>query len=293
MKPWPLVRLAGLWLLLACQTGPPDLEEALYLYREGRLNESRRDLVAYITAKPFNPESDEARQHVVLIRRIKGLEAEAVEQWRRGDLEDARRTLGVLRILHPVYADLAEISRLLEEADPERAASRTAGPADLGRIDITDSSVAARIPFALAVLDLQVEAIFVLAREWELASRQDEDDPVRRLTESLASPLHSSIMRQAQAAFADYGAPERPLDPLGAELQRLSEHFDQFLGFVRANGDQPPMKFEYGFQGYKRDLLMQILALKNRLRPEGGVPAGPSPDAPDTTEGRPDLGPGR
>ena len=110
-----LARIGGILFLLACQSsGPPHMEDALTLYREGQINAARRELLAYIAAYPTKPESDDARQRILLIRRIKALEAETVALWRHGDLEAARRTLGVMRVLHPVYVDSTSLFRSLD-----------------------------------------------------------------------------------------------------------------------------------------------------------------------------------
>ncbi|MFC1548244.1 hypothetical protein ACFL5M_06925 [Candidatus Neomarinimicrobiota bacterium] len=95
-----LLRSLGILVFLfACASKPPSLQDALDLYREGHINEARREMVAYIKAKPFNPESEDARQHILLIRRIKQLESIAIAQWERSNIEGAKKIVGIIRIL--------------------------------------------------------------------------------------------------------------------------------------------------------------------------------------------------
>ena len=270
-----LARIGGILLLLTCQSGPPDLEDALALYREGQINAARRDLLAYIAAYPSKPESDDARQRVLLIRRLKALEAETVALWRQGDLEGARRTLGVMRVLHPVYVASASLFRLL---DLEHASqSYVEAAAGLQLIDPGDSSVFRRIPLALTLLDRQEEAVIMLAREREAAHLRGNG------TSGGPAALESSeLLRRKVAAHRAFERATVSPDPLSAEIERLAGQLDRLLRYAAAGPSLAPLRFEYGFQGYKRDLLMQILALKSHLEYHGGQAVPPASATADT-----------
>lgn len=271
-----LASIGGILLLLACQSGPPDMEAALALYREGQINPARRELLAYIAAYPSRPESDDARQRVRLIRRIKALEAETVALWRHGDLEGARRTLGVMRVLHPVYVNSASLFRLLDlEHAPETHGEAAAG---LQLIDPGDSSVVRRIPLALTLLDRQEEAVIMLSREREAAHLQ-----VQNTSGGPAALESSQLLRRKVAAHRAFERATASPDPLSAEIERLAGQLDHLLRYAAAGPSLTPLRFEYGFQGYKRDLLMQILALKSHLGHHGGQAVPPAFATADTS----------
>jgi len=260
-----LMAVGVLFIFLACPTEPPDLEHSLYLYREGRLNEARRDMVAYLRAKPYNPESDEARQHILLIRRIKQLESIAVEQWRQGNTRGATKLVGIMRILHPVYVDSAAIFRLIDFSQSplwaDTSLKRPAPP----RLDLADSTTRELVPSALTVLDCQEKAIIHLAREWEFARYRQSDNPVLLFTASITDPETQALIQVVDLARERLRDTGSRSSPLIQELDRLSEQFDQFLADVSSDTLQPLLSFEFGFQDHKRKLLMQILALKARL----------------------------
>ena len=260
-----LMAVGVLFIFLACPTEPPDLEHSLYLYREGRLNEARRDMVAYLRAKPYNPESDEARQHILLIRRIKQLESIAVEQWRRGNTRGATKLVGIMRILHPVYVDSAAIFRLIDFSQPPLWADTSLKRPAPARLDLADSTTRELVPSALTVLDCQEKAIIHLAREWEFARYRQSDNPVLLFTASITDPETQALIQVVDSARKRLRGAGSRSSPLIQELDRLSEQFDQFLADVSSDTLQPLLSFEFGFQDHKRKLLKQILALKARL----------------------------
>ncbi|MFB0516707.1 MAG: hypothetical protein ACETWG_08885 [Candidatus Neomarinimicrobiota bacterium] len=275
MRPWILrfVCLGGLLVFLSCPAALPDLQQALVLYRQGHLNEARRDMVSYIRAKPFNPETEEARQHVLVIRRIKRMEARAVKQWLEGDTQGAKRTIGVLRVLHPVYVDSAEVFRLIDFDRPPAWLADTTRAAAPTRFDPSDSTFQVLLPYARAVLDRQGEVIILLAREWETAKYQCKDSPVQRFATSISKTGILEPVRAVKSAREELREAAGEASPLNIEIDHLSEQFDEFLSFITSDTLQPPHLFEYDFQGYKRELLQQILALKARLFPVEAVPA--------------------
>jgi len=271
--------LGTLFNLLACPAAPPDLERALFLYREGRINEARRDMVSYIKAKPFNPEVMEARQHILLIRRIKLMESIAVEQWRQGNIRGAKKIIGVMRFMHPVYVDSSEIFRLIDFSQPPLWADTTREPPSPARLDLADSATRELIPYALAVLDRQEEAIIHLAREWEVARYRQSDNPLPLFAASIAGPETQELIQAVSSAYEILRGAGSQFNPLTQELDRLSEQFDQFLEDIGSNTLQPLLSFEYGFQDHKRKLLLQILTIKARLAVPGGIPGQASPAA--------------
>ncbi len=280
-----LMGLGTLFSLLACPAAPPDLERALFLYREGRINEARRDMVSYIKAKPFNPEVVEARQHILLIRRIKLMESIAVEQWRRGNIRGAKKIIGVMRFMHPVYVDSSEIFRLIDFSQSPLWADTTRKPPSPARLDLADSTTRELIPYALAVLDRQEEAIIHLAREWEVARYRQSDNPLPLFAASIAGPETQELIQAVSSACEILRGTGSRFNPLTQELDRLSEQFDQFLADISSDTLQPLLSFEYGFQDHKRKLLLQILTIKARLAVPGGIPGQASPAAAADTTG--------
>ncbi len=260
-----LMAIGVLFVFLACLTEPPDLEHSLYLYREGHINEARRDMVAYLRAKPYNPESDEARQHILLIRRIKQLESIAVEQWCRGNTQGATKLVGIMRFLHPVYMDSAEIFQIIDFSQPPLWADTSLKRPAPVRLELADSTSPELVPYALAVLDRQQEVIVHLAREWELARYQQSDNPVPLFIVSITDPETQALVQAVDSARKRLRDADSRSSPLNQKLDLLSEQFDQFLADISSDTQQSLLAFEFGFQDYKRKLLIQILALKARL----------------------------
>ena len=274
-------------MLLACSPTPPSLEDSLYLYREGRINEARMGMAAYIRAKPYNPESEEARQHIILIRRIKQLESIAIEQWCRGNHRGAAKIVGIMRVLHPVYVDSADIYRFIDFSQPPKWISAPAYTLEPAPIDPADTTTQQIIPYTLAVLDYQVEAIAYLAEEWEVGKYTNSADPVSYLAASLMQPEMLELLGAIDTAYqALHRATIRP-DPLVVEIDLLADQFHQFLAFIRSDTLPPMLSFEYSFHGYKRDLLLQILNMKSRL---GSIPE--PVERADTSLGSPATQPG-
>lgn len=281
MRVWAprLLGLGALLIFQVCQQAPPDLEQALSLYREGQINEARRDMVAYIRAKPFNPEVDEARQHILLIRRIKLLESVAVEQWRKGNLQGAKKIVGVLHFMHPVYVDSAEIFRLINFDQPPIWLSDTLKIPVPARFDPADSTIRELIPYARAALGRQQEAIILIARAWETAKYSCKDNPMEFFTASILEPAIQEMIQSVDSACKELRSAGGQSNPLTLEIDRLSDQFHQFIIAITPDTLQPLPLFEYDFQERKRDLLTQTLALKSRLTPGEAGPAA----AADTT----------
>lgn len=273
-----LLGLAALLVLLACPAAPPDLERALDLYREGRINEARRDMADYIRAKPYNPESEEARQHILLIRRIKKKESIAVEQWRGGNAREAAKIVGTMRFMHPVYVDSAELFRLIDFDRPPLWTSPIPKIPVPDHFEPADSTIQKLIPHAMAVLDQQVGVIIRLAREWEATRYRQTDKPVQLFATSISAPWFLERLEAVESASEQLREAGGPTNPLVLEVHRLSDKFDQFLSYPGSDTLQSTLAFEYGFQGHKRELLVQILALKARLASDRAPPA-----AADTT----------
>jgi hypothetical protein len=251
--------------ILACPAPPPDLEEALYLYREGHINEARKDMGAYLRAKPYNPESEEARQHIILIRRIKQLESIAIEQWYRGNHQGAAKIVGIMRILHPVYIDSTDIYRIIDFSQPPQWISAPSFMPEAAPFDTSDEAVQRIIPFAQAFLDYQQETIAHLVKQWEVGKYADAEDPLRYLVASLTEPEAEALLGAVDSAYQELHQIVIKPDQLIMELDLLAEQFNQFLAFIRADTLPQILSFEYSFQSHKRDILLQILTLKSRL----------------------------
>jgi hypothetical protein len=258
-----LLRFTGIVVfLMACVGGPPNLQEALDLYREGHINESRRDLAAYIKAKPFNPESEDARQHILLIRRIKQLESIAITQWKRGNTEGAKKIIGIIRILHPVYVDSAKIYWLIDFSQPPAWASDPKIEIPPLPVGETDSSHRKIIPFAIRILNRQERAVICLSREWEERRLSPPDAKIESI---LSNPDVSQAILEIDSADRAMRQVALPSNPLVMEVNAISARFDDLVGYVSSESTEPSISFEYGFQSQKRELLTRILHLKSRL----------------------------
>ena len=249
-------------LLGACASGPPNLQEALDLYREGQINEARRDLAAYVKAKPFNPESEDARQHILLIRRIKQLESIAIAQWERGNTQGARKIIGIIRILHPVYVDSTEIYQLIDFSKPPVWASGSDANMESLQAGEIDSSQHAIIPFIIRMLDRQERAVITMSRAWEecrLIQEYQLDRSILTVPDIQRSMLEVGIATRELQRVAEDSS------PLITEVNAISAKFDDFATYLNSESIEPTMSFDYGFQSHKRDLLGLILHLKSRL----------------------------
>ncbi len=260
-----MLYLVSLLVVAACASKPPSLERAMDLYRAGKLNEARREMAAYARAKPYNPETKIAAQHIVLIRRIKNLESIAIEHWRQGNLDGAQRVLGVMRFLHPTYVDSNLIAKGLDftKAPPvaptnyrnQRAAPRR--EIEPGLRELT--------PYLLAILDRHEELIIHLAREWELVKYREGQTNVGKFTVTLSSPATISLLTAIDQAYLELANIEGQANGLIRELSRMAEQFDNLLIGLATGESRTQVAFEYEFHGYKRRLLRQILTIKHRL----------------------------
>ena len=257
--------IGGIALLLTCQAARPDMERALALYRQGKINESRREMVRYIRAKPFNDDVAVARQHIVLIRRLKRMDHTAVQQWLQGDLPGANRTVGVLRFLHPVYVDSAEIFRILDLERPPARKSPLLVALKLPEFDMSDSTLQKMIPSSLAALNRQAEVMIHLAWRWEVIKYQEGDSLIWELAHDLSSPETLALLQAMDTAYLELRAVSSPSTPLMQELDRVTEQFDRMLISIMSDAPRSLLVFEYEFHGCKRELLHQILAIKARL----------------------------
>lgn len=259
------IGFVALLSLLACPAPPPSLEEALDLYRDGRINEARREMGAYIRTKPYNPESEEARQHIILIRRIKQLESIAVEQWCLGNHQGAAKIVGIMRILHPVYVDSAQIYQIIDFSQPPQWISTQSYIPEQALFDTTDQFVQRTKPLVLDILDYQQETIAHLAKQWEVGKYNESEDPVQHLATSAAAPETMTLLEAMDAAYQELHQMTMKPDPLAVELDLLMDQFNQFLAFIRSDTVPQIVSFDYTFQSYKREILLQILTLKTRL----------------------------
>ncbi|MCH7859294.1 MAG: hypothetical protein IID14_06290 [Candidatus Marinimicrobia bacterium] len=260
-----LLGLGGLVLLLTCQAAPPDMEHALTLYREGRISHARREMVLYARAYPFNEEIDLARQHILLIRRIKQMEHTAVQQWLQGDSAGTRRTIGVLRFLHPAYVDSADIFRILKLDRPPRERNPALAALELPEFDMDDSTLQRLIPTSLATLNSQQAVIIHIARAWEVIKNQDRDGLIQELAHFLSAPETLGLLQAVDTAYLELRAVGSQSTPLMQELRHVTDQFDRFLVDLQAAAPGSLLVFEYDFHGSKRELLQQILAIKARL----------------------------
>lgn len=264
-RTWRLLGLGGIVLLLTCQAARPDMEHALTLYREGRISHARREMVLYARAHPFNEEVDVARQHILLIRRIKQMEHTAVQQWRQGDSAGTSRTIGVLRFLHPVYVDSADIFHILELGRPPMERNPALAALELPEFDMADSTLQRLMPASLVALNRQQEVIIHIARAWEVIKNQDGDSLIQEFARFLSAPETLGLLQAVDTAYLVLRAVGSPSTPLMQELSRVTEQFDRLLVNLQADAPRSLLVFEYDFHGSKRELLQNILAIKARL----------------------------
>ncbi|MFC1535561.1 hypothetical protein ACFL32_00200 [Candidatus Neomarinimicrobiota bacterium] len=258
-----LLRSLGILVFLfACASKPPNLQDALDLYREGHINEARRDMVAYIKAKPFNPESEDARQHILLIRRIKQLESIAIAQWERSNIEGAKKIVGIIRILHPVYVDSAAVYQLIDFSQPPKWVSSSETESVSIQFGQADPSSTELIPFAIQILHKQEQAIICLSREWEKRKFKQKDEQAGSI---LSSALVSQVISQVDSADTEMRQVTADSSSLVSEMDLLSAQFEKLIDYLRADSIKSSISFEYGFHSQKRELLKQILHLKSRL----------------------------
>ncbi len=198
------LRLWGVFFALwACQPAAPNLQHALQLYKDGKLNESRRELVLFVRARPYDSRNALASQHILSIRQIKRLENVVVEQWRQGNVKAARRVLGQIRVLHAVYIDSSTLLQQLDlDQPPAGVDHHWQTPASYDAA-LDDPAIRALLPYLLAVLDRHQEMIIHLAREWEVVKHQAGTDLVGVFAEALASPETIDRLRAVDNAYVE------------------------------------------------------------------------------------------
>lgn len=261
-----LVLMVSLLVMAACAPKPPDLELAMELYRAGKLNEARREMAAYARAKPYNPETKIAAQHIVLIRRIKNLESIAIDHWRQGNLDGAQRILGVMRFLHPTYVDSTLARKGIDfTIAPPMAATHYRGALQTGLQPEIAPGLRELTPYMLAILDRHEEMIIHLAREWELVKYRNGQTNVGMFAATLSSPETISLLTAIDQAYLELARIEGQSAGLIHDLARMAEQFDQLLIGLATGESRTQVAFEYEFHGYKRQLLRQILTIKHRL----------------------------
>ncbi len=259
----------GLWgvffALWACQPAAPNLQHALQLYKDGKLNESRQELVLFVRARPYDSQNAIATQHILSIRQIKRLENVVVEQWRKGTVRAARRVLGQIQVLHPVYIDSSSLLQRIDLDKPPAGTAPVWQTPEAHAAALDDPAIRALLPYLLAVLDRHEEMIIHLAREWEVVKHQTGDDLVGIFAEALASPETIDRLRAVDNAYVELRQINGRTSPLIKDLSHLSEQFDRLLLSLQGNPIYSQIVFEFEFHRLKRQLLQQILAIKAQL----------------------------
>ncbi len=258
--------LALLALLLAgCGPQKPDMDTALTLFQEGRLNEARWMLGRYIREKPFNPEVREASQHILLIRRIKKLEAAMVRQWVAGDLAAARRTIGIIRFLHATYVDSAQIFGLLDYPSPGQApaadrAAQVGAPGGPGQAGTFQQVFG---PLMLPVLDRQERLAIHLALRWEAYRQAPHPAAVDGGVALSAQPQTDALLEDLDRAYSHLrdwtDAAERE------EIEALGSQLEQMLATLEQDGSGSPGTAELEWQALKYSLFDGLLTYKATL----------------------------
>ena len=251
--------------LVGCGPQKPDMDKALTLFQEGQLNEARWMLGRYIRAKPFNPEVSVASQQILAIRQIKRLEAEMVGQWYEGDLGAARRTLGIIRILHATYVDSAGVFGLLNYPSPGKAtaadlAAQGGKPDGPGRIGSFQQVFG---PLMLPVLDRQERLAIHLALRWEAYRQAPPLEANAGGVALSAQPQTDALLEDLDRAYSHLrnwtDAGERE------EIEALGSQLEQMLAVLEQDGSGPPSTAELEWQALKYSLFDGLLAYKSTL----------------------------
>ena len=246
----------ALLMATACQTLPPDMELALTLFEQGQINRARAEMGRYVREKPYNEDVADAMQHILLIRRIKRLEAQMVNHWALGNLLSARRSQGEIRFLHPAYAESAPIFAPLELPSP------VTGPGPVsayGEWDapllaaLSDSTLSILAPLMMEIIDAQQILAVHLARQWVSTRRgvQSQGDE----TEILVTRLETAYkVLRGQSTTRD----RREIEALAGQIEQLLE---ASLTLSGSSDEETAM----AWTAAKGDLFGRLLALKSHL----------------------------
>jgi len=262
MRPY-LVGLGGLLLVLGCRAKLPDMDQALALYQEGRLNEARYEMGRYLKLRPLGTQVDVARQHILLIRRIKRLESEAVEQWRLGNLRGAERALGVMRFLHPAFIEQANVKRLLEYERPVLATG-IVNVFEPVALEVANMTLARLVPPATAVLNAQEKVVIHLAREWGVYKNANGTPAGDWFRDVLSAPEMVGLLQAVDTSYQNLEAVDTTASPVIRHVQQISSQLHQWLADMQ-DPARSSLVYEYYYLTGKREILQHILAVKAGL----------------------------
>ena len=241
---------------MACETRPPNMRVALTLFEGGHINRARAEMGRFIREKPENESVDAARQHILLIRRIKRIESQMVDQWRIGDMASARRSQGVIRFLHPAYAESAAIFALLVMPSPRLAAgtSPAYGEWEWPLFDaVSDSALAILAPLMLEVINRQEILAVHLAHRWA----RDQQGGIINGDETMRLVSHLETA---------YGyLREQSTTPERREIDVLVDQIDHMLQSSAAMITTRDEESVLAWTAAKGDLFGRLLALKSGL----------------------------
>ncbi|MCH7575374.1 MAG: hypothetical protein IIA59_09650 [Candidatus Marinimicrobia bacterium] len=247
----------ALLMAMACQTLPPDMELALTRFEQGQINRARAEMGRYIREKPYNqPEVADAMQHIILIRRIKRLEAQMVSHWTAGNIPSARRSQREIRLLHPVYAESAPIFALLDLSSP------LAGPGPVsayGEWDapplaaLSDSTLSILAPLMMEVIDAQQILAVHLARQWA---------STRRGVQSQGGETEMLVTRLETAYEALRG---QSIKRDRREIEALAGQIDQLVQASISLSGSSDEETVLAWTAAKGDLFGRLLSLKSHL----------------------------
>lgn len=248
----------ALLAVMACQSLPPDMAVAMTLYEQGEINRARAEMGRYIREKPYNDDVADASRHILLIRRIKRIEAQMVNHWTSGDMASAHRSQGVIRFLHPTYAESAPVFALLELPGPQR------GPGSVsayGEWDgpllssLSDSTLTLLAPLMVKVVDAQQILAVHLARQWETVRRGGDTHGAE--TERLVAHLETAY----DALRSESTQQERwEIDALASQIDQLVQASITLSGSL----DEETV---LAWTAAKGDLFGRLLSLKSYLAP--------------------------
>ncbi len=256
-----LISTLAAGLLLSCQPAAPDIDHAIALYNQGRLNEARAEFTRYLKARQFDDRSNEATQHILLIRRIKRLENIVLTHWQNGNLEGARQVVSVMRYMHPVYLDSSKVLAGINLQPTPGTRDKDWLPPALK----DDPVLKQLVPYLLAVLDRHEGMVIHLARQWEAIKYDREEQLVGAFAIALSSPETVSLLTAMDNAYLELLNINGQSNPMIEELGRIAAQFDQLLLSLSNGNRLGKTVFEYRFHIFKRQLLMKILDIKSRL----------------------------